>query len=204
MALRCLLWLVGIQLALASHLSVRLRRQLTRDLVFAVVTKDGVGRSYTFRNRQISSRGGRSSQADCTLMFSAAGQGVRILLAANAVERIVDGLARRTIELRGDPTTVLWFYELVFGFLPWRKTPRCDLPDSYIAHNPNSKVAGRITRQPAVEALDSAWIAAVRQREKLVMWQVGQGAAVPNKPLSFQHVIDIPCDVPTNTSETSA
>ncbi len=204
MALRCLLWLVGIQLAVASRLSVRLRQQLTRDLVFAVVAKDGVGRSYTFQSRQVSSHSGRSTQADCTLMFSSAGQCVRILLAGNAVERIVDGLARRTIELQGDPTTVLWFYELVFGFLPWRKTPRCDLPDSYIAHNPNSKVAGRITRQPAVEELDPAWNAAVRQREKLIMWQVGQGVAVPNKPIGFQHVIDIPSDVPTNTSETSA
>lgn len=203
MALRCLLWLVGIQLALASCLSVRLRRQLTRDLVFAVGAKDGVGRSYTFQNRRVSSYAGSSSQADCTLMFSSAGQGVRVLLAGNAVERIVDGLARRTIELQGDPTTVLWFYELVFGFLPWRKTPRCDLPDSYIAHNPNSKVADRITRQPAVEELDPAWSAAVRQREKLIMWQVGQGVAVPNKPIDFQHVIDIPFDAPTNTSEQS-
>ncbi|MEH6544396.1 MAG: hypothetical protein V7721_10675 [Porticoccaceae bacterium] len=214
MALRCLLWFVGIQLAIASRLSGRLRRQLSRDLIFTVCAKDGSGRSYVFQNRRVSSHDGRSSQADCTLIFSSTGQGVGVLLAGNAVERIVDGLACRTIELEGDPTTVLWFYELVFGFLPWRKTPRRDLPDSYIAHNPNSKVAGRITRQPAVEALDPAWSAAVGQREKLVMWQVGQGVAVPNKPIDFKHVLDVPIgdgpitdsslDAPANSSEKSA
>lgn len=195
MVFRILLWLVGVQLALASRLSSRLRRQLSQNLTFTLAAKNGVARTYTFLNRRLSSAAGMGlSPASCTLTFESTAQGVRILLASNAIEKIVDGLGRRIIELEGDPTTVLWFYEMVFGFLPWRKTPRQNMPDAYVMPNPNSKVASRITREPAVDELDPGWSGAVQQREKLVMWQVGQGASVPNKPVAFQHVVDVPED----------
>jgi hypothetical protein len=195
MVFRILLWLVGVQLVLGSRLSSRLRRQLGQNLTFTLAAKNGVARTYTVLNRRFSSEAGISSSlAGSTLTFESTRQGVGILLAKNAVEQIVDGLGRRVIELEGDPTTVLWFYEMVFGFLPWRKTPRHDIPDAYVTPNPNGKVAARITREPAVDELDPSWSGAVRQREKLVMWQVGQGAVVPNKPVAFQHVVDVPED----------
>ncbi len=194
MVLRFLLWCVGIRLAIANRFSSRLRAQLTRNIILTVNTKEGVSRSYIFRERCVYSHVGISPQANCTLTFVSAAQGARIFLASNAIELIVDGLGKKLIELQGDPTGVLWFYEMVFGFLPWRKTPSYTMPDSYVTPNPNGKVADRITREPVLDELDPSWTGAVRQREKLVVWQVGKGASVSNKPINFKHVVDVSLD----------
>jgi hypothetical protein len=191
---RFLLWAVGKQLFIASRYSSRLRAQLTRDLTYTIASKDGVARSFVFRDRSVSSHPGHSPDTSTTLIFDSVGQAVRILVARNAVELIIQGMARRTITVLGDPTTVLWFYEMVFGFLPWRRTPHCEMPGAYTEHNPNSKVADQITREPAITELDPSWRGAVTQREKLVMWRVGQGAPVPNKPINFKHVVDANVD----------
>jgi hypothetical protein len=86
---------------------------------------------------------------------------------------------------------VLWFYEMVMAFVPWRRERFTPMPDPYVAPNPQGKVADRITREPAVAGLDENWTGAVRQREKLVMWQVGNGAPVPGKIQGFEHVVDV-------------
>ena len=194
MIFRFILWCVGIELAIACRLSSRLRGQLTRNMKVTVNARDEIGRSYLFADRGVSSIRGSIPEASFVLTFDSATQGVRILLAPNAVELIVVGMARRVVEVQGDPTGVLWFYAMVFGFFPWRRTPRVDAPDAYVVPDPNGKVANRITREPPAESLDLNWTNAVRQRDKLVMWEVGQGAPVPNKPIAFKHVVDSPYD----------
>jgi hypothetical protein len=69
------------------------------------------------------------------------------------------------------------------------------MPDAYIAPNLNGKVANRITREPAVEALDTAWTEASAQRDKIILWQVGRGAPVYGKSKNYKPVIDIDVDV---------
>ena len=195
MIFRFVLWSVGLLLALASRVSPRLRAQLTRDMTISISSRDGVARSYVFRNRRVSSHPGLSPNAHCTLTFQTAVEGVRIFLAPDCIAQVVDGLALKKIELQGDPTSVLWFYEMVMADVPGR-TRRSQLmrvmPDAYVAPNPNGKVADRITREPAVDSLDPTWTGAIAQREKLLIWQVGKGAPVSGKSKNFKPVVDIP------------
>ena len=194
MVFRLVLWLIGALLWIASRTSSRLRLQLARNVRLAVVSKDGVARTYVFRNRHASSHSGVADDASCTIIFQTAAQGARIFLAEDAIKRIVDGLARREVEVKGEATIVLWFYEMVMAYVPWSKSGSSAMPNGYVAPDPNGKVADRITREPAVEQLDPNWRGANEQRENLVIWQVGKGADVPRKPVNFKHVVDVPAD----------
>ena len=69
MLFRLVLWVVGLLLAVASRASARLRKQLTRDMSVAIGSRDGVSRSYAFRNRRVSSHAGLEPDAHCTLLF---------------------------------------------------------------------------------------------------------------------------------------
>ncbi len=194
MVFRLVLWSIGMLLWIASRTSSRLRLQLARDVQLSVVSKDGVARTYVFRNRYASSHSGVVDDASCTVTFQTAAQGARIFLAEDAIKRIVDGLARREIEVQGEATIVLWFYEMVMAYAPWSKSGSTAIPNGYVAPDLNGKVADRITREPAVEQLDPNWRGANEQRENLVLWQVGKGAPVPRKPINFKHVVDAPAD----------
>ncbi len=192
MSFRVILWLVGALLACASRVSPRVRRQIGRDLAVCVRTRDGVARTFVFRDRRVSSVARDTPDAACVLTFANASQGTRCFLAADCIDRIIDALAQETVTVTGEATFVVWFYEMTMACLPWH-TPRItDLPDRYVAHDPASKVASRITREPAAAALDPQWTAAVRQREKLIMWEVARGAPVPGKPRGFRHVVRAP------------
>ena len=192
MVFRFILWSVGALLSIASRLNPRLRAQITRDMIVSIATRDGVARSYVFHDRRVSSHAGISNEAKLTLTFPSASVGTRIFLAPNAVEQIVEGLTMKDIELEGMPAHVLWFYEMVMAYLPWRKTRYKAAPNAYVVPDPQSKVADRITREPAERALDPNWTGAVAQREKLDMWQVGEGAPVPGRIPDFRYVVDIP------------
>lgn len=187
-----ILWFVGALLSIVSRLNPRLRAQITRDMIVSIATRDGVARSYVFHDRRVSSHTGPSREADLTLTFPSASVGTRIFLAPNAVEQIVDGLISNDIELKGMPAHVLWFYEMVMAYAPWWKTRYKAMPNAYVVPDPHSKVADRITREPAQKALDPNWTGAVAQREKLDMWRVGEGAPVPSKIPDFKYVVDIP------------
>ena len=187
-----LLWSVGGLLALASRISPRLRTQLTRDMSVSIGSRDGVARSYVFRNRRVSSHTGLEPTAHCTLLFQTAAEGVQIFLAPDCIAQVVKGLASKEIELQGHPTSILWFYEMVMAYVPGYVQRSHVMPNAYVAPNLKGKVADRITREPAVEALDPTWTRVVAQREKLMMWQVGHGAPVPGKSKNFKAVIDVP------------
>ena len=115
---------MGVLLAVASRSSARVRSQLGRDVVLVVGSRDGPARSFIVRDRQVSSRAGAARGARCTLRFRSAAMGTRILLAPNAIDRIVDGLAAGDVECDGQAAYVLWFYELVMGLVPFRSAPR--------------------------------------------------------------------------------
>jgi hypothetical protein len=168
-----------------------LRSQLTRNITLTIATKDGVSRSYLIRDRRVSSHPGPDPGASCIITFNTAAQASRIFLASNAIGQIVEGLSSREVELIGEATTVLWFYEMTMGLVPWRRPRAHVMPDAYVAHDPNSKVADRITREPAVEALDPAWTGAVAQREKLLMWRVAAGAEDEGKYVHHKIVVDV-------------
>ena len=191
MIFRIALWAIGVLLTLGSRFSRRLRDQIARELSLCIATQDGVARTFYFAERRASSRSGGSDSADCIVTFTSAHDGLRILLATNCIERIVEGLAREEITLSGDATIVLWFYEMTMGLLPWHRPKITAAPDAYMRPSTNGLASTRITREPAVVSLDPQWAGALSQREKLHMWRVGNGAPVPGKPKNFKHVIDI-------------
>ena len=148
MLFRFVLWVVGLLLAVASRTSARLRKQLTRDMSVAIGSRDGVSRSYVFRNRRVSSHAGLEPDAHCTLLFQTATEGTRIFLAPDCLAQVVNGLALKEIELKGDPTSILWFYEMVMAFVPGFVQPSHVMPDAYVKPNLQGKASDRITREP--------------------------------------------------------
>ena len=154
MSFRFVLWVVGMLLAVASRTSARLRKQLTRDMSVSIGSRDGVSRSYVFRNRRVSSHAGLEPDAHCTLLFQTAPEGARIFLAPDCLAQVVNGLALREIELKGDPTSIVWFYEMVMAFAPGSvpsvtRHARClckaeSTGESFRPHNP--RTCGRSTR----------------------------------------------------------
>lgn len=200
MSLRVVLWVIGIALALGSRVSGRIQARLSRDMSFVVASRDGVARSFVMRNRRVNSYAGIASNARCTLWFSDAATGTRILLAGDAIDQIVDGLANGEVECVGQAATVLWFYELVMGLNPLNFAPRDVWPDAYVAHNPTLKAADRITREPPVSDLDADRDAARAQREKIMLWQVGRGAEPGGRVKRHRIVVDLE----TETGEKTA
>ena len=191
MSFRLILWLVGTLLSFVSRVSSRLQAQLARDITVTIATRDGVARTYLFRDRRIASRPGIVGRADCTLTFPSASIGTRVFLAPNAIEQIVEGITSGEVEIRGLPAIALWFYEMVMGCVP-RRRKRHTMPNAYTAADPNIRVADQITREPAQDVLDQNWPSAAKQREKLMMWKVGQVAPVPDQIENFRHVVDVP------------
>ena len=196
MVFRLVLWSVGTLLAIASRASSRLRAQLARNLTVCICSRDGVARSYVFRDRKISSHAGLAPNSHCTLIFSTAKDGARIFLATDCIAQVVDGLASKTIGIQGDPADVLWFYEMVMARVPGHPFRPCAMPDAYTTPDPEGKVTDRITREPAVDMLTPAWAQAFAQREKLILWQVGKGARVHGKSNTFKPVVDVSQSLP--------
>ena len=196
MVFRLVLWSVGTLLAIASRASSRLRAQLARNLTVCVCSRDGVARSYVFRDRKISSHAGLAPNSHCTLIFSTAKDGARIFLATDCIAQVVDGLASKTIGIQGDPADVLWFYEMVMARVPGHTIRPYSMPDAYTTPDPGGKVTDRITREPATDRLTPAWGQAFSQREKLILWQVGKGAPVHGKSNTFKPVIDASPSLP--------
>ena len=191
MTFRFVLWAMGVLLAVASRTNQRLRSQLARDMTIVIGTKDGVARSFVIENRRISSHAGSASNRECSITFKTASQGARIFIAVDAIGQIVDGLASGEIEVQGQAAVVVWFYELTIAFMPGRKGRSQVMPDAYTVHDPDAKVANRITREHAVRTLDPAWTGAVAQREKLLIWQVGRGANPEGRFENYKIVVDV-------------
>ena len=174
--LRVLLAVMGSLLAIASRTSAGFRRAITRDLVIEIATDDGVAHHFVFRGGRASSHAGRAAAADCVLRFATASQAVRTLLARHTVSHLVAGLLDGTVSVRGNPFHLLWFADLAQQIVPTAARLRWSTPpNAYVAPNPALAAAKRITREPAVSALDPGWTEAARAREKLVMIRVAAG-----------------------------
>jgi len=192
MVFRLVLWSIGALLALTSRLHARTRAQIGRDMTVTLAARNGAARSYVFRDRRVSSHAGHNPDAVMILTFASPAAGTRILLAQDAVLRIVRGLCTREIELVGMPAHVLWLYEMVFGYVPWRRQRYHVAPYAYVVPDPNGKVADRITREPPQAALDPDWTAAHTQRGKMEMWRVGKGELSAGRVPGFAYIVDLP------------
>ena len=194
MFFRIILLVVGLALSLGSRLSPRVRSQLSRDMIFVLESLNGVSRSFVVRGRRVSSHSGVSADAVCTLRFRTSAIGASIFLAKDAIGQLINGFGSLDVECKGEAAHVLWFYELAMGLLPWRRKTREVWPQSYAKPDLSHKSSSRIIREPAINSLDSAWLDAAEQRDKLVIWQVGQGAVPPGKMKSHKIVINLAAD----------
>jgi len=153
MFFRVVLWSLGALLSVASRFDSRLRAQITRDMTAVVASRDGISRSYIFRNRRVSSHAGATPNPTLLLTFATPADGARILTAPDAVLRIVRGLAAKEIDLVGMPAHVLWFYEMAMGYVPWRRKRYHVAPNAYVAPDFNSVIAEHSFRIVATSPL---------------------------------------------------
>ncbi len=192
MVFRIILWGIGALLRVTSRVHARTRAQIGRDMTVTLAAHGGAARSYVFKDRRVAAHAGHDPNATMILTFASPAAGTRILLAEDAVLRIVRGLCTREIELVGMPAHVLWLYEMVFGYVPWRRKRYHVAPHAYVVPDLNGKVAERITREPPQEKLDPNWTAAHTQREKMEMWRVGKGELSQGRVPGFAYIVDIP------------
>ena len=181
MALRVLLWALGVLMASAGRRSDRFRRQLTRDVILEIVSDDGVARHYTVRNRRVISRSGRTNNSDCTLRFATATQGFSTLIARNANARMIEGLLDGSIRIEGRMPLLLWFQGLIQRVAPAAPALRLPAtpPDAYRTPSSSPEVSRFITREPAVSELDPEWTHAIAARRKLQMIRAAAGEPIP-------------------------
>ncbi|MGE0373440.1 MAG: hypothetical protein AB7O21_17290 [Gammaproteobacteria bacterium] len=179
-AFRCALAGLGAGLRLACLASARFRAQLAHARIVQVGSADGVFHHYRFSPRTVASFRGRVANPDVGVCFDNAWHGLVTLLSPRAVGGIVHALREETAEYEGNAVLVLWFFGLTRFVLPVGRTAplREPPPDAYIAHDPRSRVAGRIVREPVTHALDPGWIGAHAQRAKMVMPRGAAGDAV--------------------------
>jgi hypothetical protein len=178
---RLVLAILGTGLELAYRLSDTFRRQVTRDLTVQIGSADGIVHHYVFTPRAVTSRTGLALAPTLSLCFDNARQGCITLASPHAVGRIVRALLEGTAEYQGNAVLLLWFYGLSRFVLPIGRTGRLRVvpPDAYVAPNLDSKVAGRIVREPPTTALDPTWTLAHQQRAKMVMIRGSAGESVP-------------------------
>lgn len=168
---------LGQGMELACRSSETFRRQLARELIIEVGSADGVAHHYAFALRSVTSHVGAVAAPTVALKFANARQGLLALASKQAVGRIVHALIEGGAELRGNAVILLWFYGLTRFVLPYSKVgPLAEpLPDGYVAHNPKSLVASRITLEPAVTELDANWHGAHQRRATMAMIRSSAG-----------------------------
>ena len=178
---RFVLATLGIGLELACRLSETVRRQVTRDLTIQLGSADGVAHHYVFTPRTATSHTGPALAPTLSLCFDNARQGCFILASPHAVGKVVRALLEGTVSYQGNAVLLLWFYGLTRFVLPiGRMGPlRHVPPDAYLSPNPDSKVAGRILREPPMRGLDPTWALAHLQRAKMAMPRGSAGESIP-------------------------
>lgn len=170
-ALRVLLWWLGYGLVLASQFSAPVRSQITRSLTVEISADDGPARHWVFdsQRRRVSSSAGRAGAPDFAVRFTSSGQALRDLTSPHAIDRIMGGRIHGAVRLEGNHLILFWFRGLMRKLVPigGAGPPRRALPGAYVAHDPASNGAEKITIEPAARQLDPLWTDAWNARAKL-------------------------------------
>ncbi len=170
--LNSLLNLLGKLLVRASQRDRNFRAALTRDRTVVVAAGDVV-HHFHIQNRNISTGRGMPDSFDCLLRFDTTGLALRTFMSRNRANKIVEGVLAGRAEIEGNLMTLLWFEGRIQQVLPLgnQMRPPARFEGAYTAPRDDIAAAGQITREPAVDGLDSEWKAAWVQREKLSMLQ---------------------------------
>ena len=177
LVLHLVLCVLARAMSLASWGSSRFRAALSRDRVIALEAKDGAAYHFIVSGGRIQGRRGKLAKADFTLTFASSGQALACLLSPSSVGKVLNGVLDGTIEHEGSLVLLLWFDGRVQQVAPLREPIRfrARFPGAYVAPRHDSAVASQITREAAVETLDTDWAAAWKQRNKLVMMRIAAG-----------------------------
>ena len=171
---------LGFAMKIACRASAHFRSQVAHPRTVYIGSADGVHRVFYFTPRALTTRAGRIENPSVGLCFDNAWLGIVTLLSPRAVGRINTALLDRKAEYEGNAVLVLWFFALTRFVLPIARTAplKSPPPDEYIAHDPTSKVASRIVREPAANELDPNWTAAHARHAQMVMPRGSAGEAV--------------------------
>jgi hypothetical protein len=173
-ALRALLRVLGVLMVLASRRVARFRRQVTRDLLVEIGSDDGVRQQFQLRgaSRTMTLPRGPVGNAECTLIFPSAREGLRALLSSRAIGRIIEGVHVGGTRIEGNPVLLLWFHGLTRIVAPIgstrrpRRRERVHVPVRSPEYDlPYSR---RIVREPVVDRLTGEWPQAWVARSKLL------------------------------------
>ena len=177
---RLTLSILGIGLSIACFLSRNFRNQLAHPRTVQVGSADGVSHHYVFTRRAVKSMRGRIDRPDVGLSFDNARLGIKILASPIAVGLIVRALLEETATYEGNAVLVLWFFALTRYVLPFGRTGpmRHPPPHPYLAHDPNSPIASRITCEPEALELDPNWEPAHDRHAKMIMPRGSAGEKV--------------------------
>ena len=182
-ALQALLTGLGVLMALASRLVDRFRRQVTRDLVLDIRSDDGARQQYRLHaeTRRLTAPRHAVDDAECTLIFPTAREGLRALLSARAIGRIVEGMNTGDTRIEGNPVLLLWFHGLTRIVAPIGRSRRPRRPAPVPVRTPerDAPYASRIIREPPVAELSRDWPQAWAAREKLLQIRAAAGERLP-------------------------
>lgn len=180
-----LLLTVGVLLVVGSRFRRRIRRQITRDVLFEFATDDGVARRFGLHadTRTISLEPVSEQRPDTTVRFGSARDGLRALLSTRTVAHIVEGMNYGDTRLEGNPLLLLYFHGLTRTVVPIGSTRRPRLwqlpPIKVREPERHAPWAARITREPVLDQLDPTWQAAWEARAKLLQLRAPNGEQLP-------------------------
>jgi hypothetical protein len=161
----------------------RFRRQVTRDLLIEIRSEDGGRRQYRFEaaTRSMTLPRHPAEDAECTLSFPTAREGLRALLSPRAIGRIVEGMNTGEVRIEGNPVLLLWFHGLTRIVAPIGSTRRPRRPAPVPIRTPEraAPYARRIIREPPVAELSRDWPQAWAAREKLLQIRAAAGERLP-------------------------
>lgn len=176
LALRILLWFLGVCIAQGSRWVPSLRSQITRSLTVELAAGDRVVRHWVFDStlRRATTCAGPARVVECRVHFATSGQALRVLTSAHAVNKIVSGLHDGTVTLQGSAFLLLWFYGLTRLFVKIGRPsgPGYRIPGAYLVHDPSTCGDETIVVEPSVQRLDPEWKAAWRARSTLPIIRV--------------------------------